>query len=307
MNEVKRQLQSVSSVEGRVSSVAARCVSRTAHPAARFTFHVSRTPRSTGRSGFTLVEILIAISIFSLVLAAIYSTWTTILRASKVGLEATAAVQRSRIALSMLEESLGSAQAFAANQDYYAFVSQSGSDASLSFVARLAKSFPRSGKFGDLDVRRLTFSLEDSPDSGRQLVLRQNPILMDLDKDEKAHPLVVARNVKAFEVGFWDPKQQDWIDEWTQTNTLPKVVKLTLSVLDKPQSLQPPDEITRIIGILPTTVPPNYQVPRGGPRPGQPPGLNPPGANPPGTPPVNPGQPGFMPAPGGSPGQIRLQ
>jgi general secretion pathway protein J len=239
---------------------------------------MGRVLRAPGAGAFTLLEILIAISIFSLVLAAIYSTWTAILRASKVGIEAAAVVQRSRIALSMLEESLGSAQAFSANQTYYAFESQSGSGASLSFVARLAKSFPRSGKFGDLDVRRVTFAVEDSPEGGRQLVLRQNPILMELDKDEKEHPLVIAKNVKGFDVVFWDQKKQDWIDEWTETNSLPKVVKLTLQVVDKPHSLQPPEEITRIIGVLQTAVPPNLQ--RGGARPGGPPGANPPGGNP---------------------------
>src|SRR5512147_553777 len=64
------------------------------------------------RSAFTLIEIMIAIGIFSLVLAAIYSSWTAILRASKTGLEVAAAVQRSRIAVRMLEDSLGSAQSF---------------------------------------------------------------------------------------------------------------------------------------------------------------------------------------------------
>jgi type II secretion system protein J len=219
---------------------------------------------------FTLIEIMIAITIFSMVLASIYSTWTAILRSSRVALEAAAAVQRSRIALSILEESLGSAQAFSANQKYYAFVAESGNNATLSFVARLAKSFPRSGKFGDMDVRRVTFSVENSPDGERQLVLRQNPILMEPDNDEKEHPLVIAKNVKGFEVMFWDQKEQDWTDEWLQTNSLPKVVKFTLKVVDKPHSFREPEEITRIIGILPTAVTPNYQVPRGGrPGPGQ--------------------------------------
>src|SRR5260370_33784614 len=54
--------------------------------------------RGTTVAAFTLVEILIALGIFSIVLAAIYSSWTAILRASKAGLEAAAAVQRARIA-----------------------------------------------------------------------------------------------------------------------------------------------------------------------------------------------------------------
>ena len=65
------------------------------------------------RFAFTLVEIMLAITILALVLTAIYSSWTAILRASKVATEATAAVQRSRISLRVLEDSLSSVQSFA--------------------------------------------------------------------------------------------------------------------------------------------------------------------------------------------------
>jgi hypothetical protein len=102
---------------------------------------------------------LIAIGILALVITAIYSSWTAILRASKVGQDAAASVQRSRIVLRVLEDSLSSAQSFALNPAYYGFVAENGDDASLSFVARLSKSFPER-RFGDLDVRRVTFSVD---------------------------------------------------------------------------------------------------------------------------------------------------
>src|SRR6185436_8139822 len=112
--------------------------------------------------GFTLLEVMIAIGIFAMILVGIYASWTSILRGSKVGLETAAAVQRSRIAIRTIEDSLGSAECFAVHQrlhpEYYGFVAKSGNDGYLSFAARLAKSFPRSGKFGDQDLRRLTFS-----------------------------------------------------------------------------------------------------------------------------------------------------
>ena len=95
-----------------------------------------------------------------MVLAAIYSSWTAILRASKTGLDAAASAQRARVTVRVLEDSLGSAQSFAANLPYYYFDAENGDSPVLSFVARLSKSFPRSGKFGDLDVRRVTFSVE---------------------------------------------------------------------------------------------------------------------------------------------------
>jgi type II secretory pathway pseudopilin PulG len=241
------------------------------------------------------VEIMVAIGIFSMVLAAIYSSWTAILRASKTGLEAAASAQRARITVRVLEDSLGSAQSFQQNLSYYAFLTENGSDnATLSFVARLSKSFPRSGKFGDLDVRRLTFSVEGAPDGGSQLVLRQNPLVMEMDIDEKEHPIVLAKNVKGFEMLFWaeDKNPPDWVDEWKEqkTNQLPRLVMITLKLADNPHSSQITEEITRIINLPAKTVLASWQVPRGIGGPGGPGG--------PGTPPVGPGGPG---GPGGMP------
>jgi type II secretion system protein J len=250
---------------------------------------------------FTLVEILIAIGIFSMVLAAIYSTWTAILRASKVGTEAAAAVQRARITGRTIEESLASVQAYALNQKYYAFVVENGSEAMLSFVSRLSPSFPRSGKFAGLDVRRVTFSLESAPDGGRQLVLRQNALLMDMDKDEQNYPLVLAKNVKEFKTELWDPRLQDWTDEWKFTNQIPTLVKVSLSLADNKFSTQVRQAVTRIVSLPSVMVPPMWQSPRQ-----QTPGSNNP-ANPniPGTPPGSPGVinspviPGLPPSVGG--------
>jgi type II secretion system protein J len=180
-------------------------------------------------AGFTLIEILVAIGIFSLVVAAIYSCWSAILRSSKVGLDAAARTQRSRMALQSIEESLTYARMYAANAErYYWFEGNSGSDAWLSFVAQLPRSFPRGGKFGDLTMRRVEFSLQEGAGYTRQLVLRQRPLLMDYDQDEENHPLVLAREVEEMIVNFWDQQQEDWIDEWTLTNEIPPLVRVSL-------------------------------------------------------------------------------
>ncbi len=240
---------------------------------------------------FTLIEILIAMGILSLVLAAIYSSWTAILRASKVGLDAAAAVQRARITGRLIEESLGSVQSFAANQRYYAFVAQNGNQASLSFVSHLSPSFPRNGKFGGLDVRRVVFSV----DGQHELVLQQYPLLMDMDEDEKNYPLVLAKNVKEFKTEFWDPRLGDWTDEWKQTNQIPEMVKVTLQIGDNAYSTQVGEQICRIVSLPSVMVQPGWQMPRGLPGGPMSPG-NPaaPGAGLPGNPafPVNSGYPG---------------
>jgi type II secretion system protein J len=230
------------------------------------------------QQAFTLVEILMAMAIFGLVLTAIYATWTLILKSKSIGEAATAQIQRERIAVRVIEEALSSTRSFAADVEHYGFLAESGEDGSMSFVAKLPNSFPRSGRFGDFDVRRVTFSVESGRNYGeRELVLRQNPILMDLDEDEKNHPLVLAKGVKEMSFQFWDARAKDWVDDWSQTNQLPKLVKVALRFGTTP-SVQTRDEVTRIIALPSIAVPAVWQMPSPqgrGPVPGPVPGTGP--------------------------------
>ena len=102
---------------------------------------------------------MVAIAIFSIVIAAIYSTWTLILRSSQVGQNTAAQAQRQRIALRTIEDSLTCIQSFQASMGYYVFTNstQNGNQSELSFTARLPEVFPRDGKFGGFNLRRLNF------------------------------------------------------------------------------------------------------------------------------------------------------
>ncbi|MBI3848908.1 MAG: hypothetical protein HY298_01255 [Verrucomicrobia bacterium] len=223
-------------------------------------------------------------AILSMVIMAIYSTWLAILRSSKAGLAAAAAVQRERIALRALEDSLLSVRLFVANSRYYAFIADTSGDfATLSFVARLPDSFPRAGRYGGLVVRRVTFSVEAGRDSVNQLVLRQEPVLMEPNVDEEENPLVLARNVSLFKLEFFDasPRVNDWVDEWTQTNQLPKLVRISLGLGQAGRySSKPLDEVTRTVALPAVAVQPAWQMAGPGPAAGQPGMTNPPVGNP---------------------------
>ena len=179
---------------------------------------------------FTLIEIMVAIAIFMMVLAAIYSTWQLVTRATQVGQSAAAQAQRQRVALRTIEDALMCCQSFQASQKYYSFILQNGQSPVFSFAARLPEIFPRNGKFGDFNLRRVTFSLEAAEEfgAGKNLVLRQNPILMDMDADEQKNPLILARNVRTFAVECWDTNQLDWVTEWENTNSIPPLIRVGL-------------------------------------------------------------------------------
>lgn len=242
---------------------------------------------ATNRRGFTLIEILMAMAIFALVLTAIYATWTLILKSKKIGVEAAAQLQRERVAWRSIDEALNCVRSFQADQQHYAFVAENGSSPTLSFVARLPESFPRSGRFGDFDTRRVIFSLESGPKGQEQLVLRQHPVLMELNRDEEENPYVLATGVDKMEFQFWDQRKNDWVDEWKMTNQLPKMLRLTLEFqrrdLDHPYAAPVArEEVSRIIQLPSGMVPTAFQAPN---QAGNPPGV-PPGGPPP--PPVAP-------------------
>ncbi|MDR3456999.1 MAG: prepilin-type N-terminal cleavage/methylation domain-containing protein [Verrucomicrobiae bacterium] len=180
------------------------------------------------RGGFTLVEIMVAIAVFMMLIAVIYSTWALVMKATKVGQEAAAQAQRQRIALRTIEDSLMCVQSYQASQRYYYFDVENGDTPVLSFASRVPDVFPRNGKFGSFNLRRVTFSLEAGEGGEKNLVLRQNPILMDMDEDEQKNPLILAHNVKKFDVECWDTNQMDWVTEWVDTNAIPPMLRVGL-------------------------------------------------------------------------------
>lgn len=243
---------------------------------------------------FSLLEVMIAVGILTVVVGAIYSTWTAIIRATKTIKTVAAESHRERIAIQVLEDALSAAQLYEANADWYAFVAENGPQPLLSFVACLPESFPRAGRFGDLRMRRVIFSVERGPEGDNRLVLRQVPLLMEIDRDEDEFPLVLARNVREFFFTFWDAEQGKWLDEWKATNKLPQIVLVSLSVGQETTvsatRRRPARQLVRIVNIPCRGVPTVAQSRPVGPGPLRQPGqLQPPAA------------PGAQPQPGSVP------
>jgi prepilin-type N-terminal cleavage/methylation domain-containing protein len=171
---------------------------------------------------FTLVETLIAMGIFGMIMLAIYASWSAIMRGTRVGLTAASEVQRTRVAIHALEESLGSAVMYADNAMYYSFFADTaGNFAYLSFVARLPQSFPGSGLFEGQSLRRVTFQV----DKEKNLILSQSALL---DISDKPYTIKLAPNARVFAAEFYNPRKNEWLPEWIATNQLPTMVRVAI-------------------------------------------------------------------------------
>jgi type II secretion system protein J len=218
------------------------------------TVHANSNSHARKTAGFTLIEIMISISIFALVMIAIYSTWSAVLRGSRIGMKATTEVQRMRIAARALEESIGSAVMYVDNAKYYTFATDtSGSTAYISFVARLPSSFPGSGLFGDQELRRVCFYVQDG-----NLMLRQAPLLEATKKIGKPYEIALAPNVSVFDMEFYDGMANKWFAEWMSTNQLPKMVRIALSFSPNTQGRRPENITIRSIPLA------GFAITRGG-------------------------------------------
>ncbi|MFM1943647.1 MAG: hypothetical protein RI897_2629 [Verrucomicrobiota bacterium] len=202
--------------------------------------------------GFTLVEIMISMAILAGVLAAIYSSWMAILSASKSAQAAAVDVQRSRLAVRTLEESLVCAQMSLDLPVPFAFVADNDGDFSqLSFVSRLPASFPRSGRFGGQPLRRVEFLVERDPEGGQNLVLRQTPFLYEMGEGEAQEPLKLARNVVMFLAEFKGVGSEEWEEEWTLTNQLPRQVRFTIASAPKGRGTVNRQDVMQRVVVLP--------------------------------------------------------
>jgi prepilin-type N-terminal cleavage/methylation domain-containing protein len=235
---------------------------------------------------FTLIEVMIAITLFSVVLFAIYSSWMAILRGSKAGLNAAAEAQRTRVALRALDESLSSAQLFMGNLRHYVFLADTSGDfAAISFVARLPFSFPGSGLFGGQTVRRVTFSVEPGTNNQHQLVLKQTPLLEPKEAAPKPYTIVLAPAITRFQLEFLETNRFEWVPEWPFTNQLPRMVRVVLGFGHKSRTSSQPEDISvQNILLSSGAIPRDVEIPigrrgaipaPGGPRPPVSPGQSP--------------------------------
>ena len=220
--------------------------------------------RLARKAGFTLVEILIALGIFMVVIYAIYTTWSAVIRGSKTGLDAAATAQRSRVAIGAIEDSLTCATMFSANLAYYSFVADSdtsGNYSTVTFTSHLPMSFPGAGLFGDQAVRRVSFYVEPDPVYRKRLVMMQTPLLEEASDNPQGYPLVLARGVTAFLLEYWDVRQSEWATDPPPTNQLPPLVRITLGISSALDASVPPEVVTRIVRIASASVTPSMQAP----------------------------------------------
>jgi len=202
------------------------------------------------RAGFTLVEILAAVAILSLVLVGVYGLWSGSLRGWRRGGEATEVFQRQRVVMETLAQLAQSVVYFSTSPNLYAVVGikNPGLGDSVSFVTASDAFLPPS-EATDVGMRRVTISLEQDDYRRTYLAIVNQPALgVTDDSKQELQAHVVSMDVSGFFVRYLDPRDGAWYDKWEELNLIPAAMEFTV-VFGRPGDQIPSVTVTRAIDL----------------------------------------------------------
>ncbi len=189
------------------------------------------------QAGFTLLELLLALSIFAVVAAGIYGTIRAGVDAQRSGEEMTRVLQIGRVALDRIVRAVRGAyvsQGALAGEFIGEDLQQDESDTDLLiFVA--ATYTPKEDEAGECDLVRIEIKLDlDTQTEETGLVMSTLPAVLD-EIDEAPDVVELAPEVVSLNFRYYDGEQ--WLDTWDSTNDvlLPKAVEIKLAVARDPE------------------------------------------------------------------------
>jgi hypothetical protein len=200
------------------------------------------------------VEIMVSLAVFMLIMGSVMACWKAVVSGTHTGEVAAAMAQRARNSMRAVEDSLNNLEMSLLNVRYDAFIADTTDPqfASLSFAARLPASFLGSDYFGDNVMRRVIFDVEKGPDDKLNLVMTQYPLLAIPSERNPPKSIILARDVSAFVLEFWSPKENDWLSEFTRTDQVPPMIRITLGTGHLAHDEKIPFEVISRVVVPPT-------------------------------------------------------
>ena len=196
-----------------------------------------RAPLS--KAGFTLIELLAALVIFSLAMAMAAGTFWSVSKAWTRGGELLEQLHYGEFAMEQLVTALRGAAWFPSKPEAFGFWldNRGGTGKSAaneaSWVTSGSAFLPPDSPFQN-GLHRISVTV-DSAQGERGLVVRAWPHLADPeDFDARdAEAWLVCPEVEGFACEWYDFEKETWSQDWEETNSLPKLVRVTLTMKER--------------------------------------------------------------------------
>lgn len=177
------------------------------------------------KRGFTLIELLLALAIFSLAATMAAAAFWSITKAWTRGGEMLEQLHYGEFAMDQLVTALRGAAWFPSKPEAFGFwMERDKASWVTSGTAFLPPDSPlRNG------LHRLSVAV-DSAQGERGLVVRAWPHLAEDADENDAEPWLVCPEAEEFSCEWYDFDLETWSQDWEETNSLPKLVRVTLKM-----------------------------------------------------------------------------
>jgi len=182
-------------------------------------------------SGFTFVEMMLAATVFAIVMGTLYSAFRSGLQAYSAADRRSEQLHVLRALREDLNQDLMSAYADADEFEEVFSTERQGGSVTVSFYSVPRESESRNGSLGDL--RFVQYVLSNTADEeGMSLKRTISPVVAGQVLDA-ADSEILLSDLRSVEFLFFDG--QEWTTEWLKPDQLPKAVRLEFS---QPSSLR---------------------------------------------------------------------
>lgn len=262
----------------------------------------------SGTGGFTLLELLVALALAVTAFAIVWGVFASTIDAWRRGSDLLDRLHRGEFIFDRLEATLRSAAWYSSSPERYGFrleTSGGEEDAEDTFSwVTVSDAFEPRASAQSQGMRRVIVRMAEDEEGKPALAVVAQHVLADPDamKEPEEEPLAVIPEIRNVRCEVYKKEDKEWKREWTETNSLPERVQVTLT-LEPIRENDDPVILQRIIP-LPAAMASKLSLPGGqaaapGPQPGAPaPGPNRPGQTPSPNP-VGPPTPRPMPGPRG--------
>jgi prepilin-type N-terminal cleavage/methylation domain-containing protein len=182
--------------------------------------------------GFTLLELLVALAIFSLVSAMAAGTFWSVTKAWNRGGEMLEQLHYGEFTMEQLVTALRGAAWFPSKPSAFGFwLEDSGGKA--SWVTSGTAFLPPDSPWQN-GLHRLSVTV-DSVDGEQGLVVRAWPHVSEDVEERDVEGWLVCPEVEKFSCEWYDFENDDWSQDWEETNSLPKLLRVTLTMKKRKQ------------------------------------------------------------------------
>ncbi len=190
-----------------------------------------RSPRQRSRQrGFTLIEILVSISIVAITLMTVYGVFSSVSSAKDRLEQDSETYHKARVIFDRFGRELHGAYLSSANKDSILKGEKDTLDnVSLTFSTTAASPLSSTGTGYAL----LTYTVmeDNEADDGSKVLLRTEKPLLSKDDTSNLRRMRLAPGINAFNLRFYDGSS--WYDSWdSSTKGLPNLVEIELKIND---------------------------------------------------------------------------